>query len=225
MARPGRRFQNFFGNFIEILPVIEPPSDIYSAGFIPDFHIIYGIKKGGKSKLFYAAGPIVVEKADYATAGEGADLAGYLIGRFGTQSPTNRQKKPRSNQYINLILQPQTDYRQKLFVKQGDYHLGEGSDCTLGNGSTLTLYSDGRYHWLGHVSSTHGNDVWRTEFDFYDSNRNLIYTSPLSYLGTYWFFEYHMDDSDHWYDWGLDYTYPGSLFDIIAYVNMHETNC
>jgi 20S proteasome alpha/beta subunit len=61
--------------------------DIYSAGFIPDFHIIYGIKKGGKSKLFYAAGPIVVEKADYATAGEGADLAGYLIGRFGTQSP------------------------------------------------------------------------------------------------------------------------------------------
>jgi hypothetical protein len=55
---------------------------IYQPGYTPTTEIIYGIKMGGDSRLFYSLGPAVNEKTEYATGGVGIYMADFLASRM-----------------------------------------------------------------------------------------------------------------------------------------------
>jgi len=54
---------------------------IFQTGHCPSVDLIYGTKMGGRSKLFHAYGPIVIEKDVYVTAGNGSYIGDYIAGR------------------------------------------------------------------------------------------------------------------------------------------------
>lgn len=51
---------------------------IYQQGRCPEVELLYGIKSGGSSRLFYANGPLVNEKSDYCAAGTGTYMADFI---------------------------------------------------------------------------------------------------------------------------------------------------
>jgi 20S proteasome alpha/beta subunit len=55
---------------------------IYQPGYCPSAELVYGIVVDGNSKLFYASGPAVNEKEDYATGGVGRYMADFLVSRM-----------------------------------------------------------------------------------------------------------------------------------------------
>jgi 20S proteasome alpha/beta subunit len=55
---------------------------IYQPDSFPQAELIYGITKGGQSRLFQASGPLVNEES-YASSGIGYYLADFLAGRMG----------------------------------------------------------------------------------------------------------------------------------------------
>jgi hypothetical protein len=55
---------------------------IYQPGSFPEAELIYGITIGGRSRLFQACGPLVLEKS-YASSGIGHYLADFLAERMG----------------------------------------------------------------------------------------------------------------------------------------------
>jgi|GEM_PF-1671121 len=55
---------------------------IYQPGFCPHVDLIYGIKMDGDSKLFSAVGPVVNEKEEYYSAGQGYYMADFLARRM-----------------------------------------------------------------------------------------------------------------------------------------------
>jgi hypothetical protein len=58
---------------------------IYQPGFCPHVDLIYGIRVEGRSKLFSAVGPVVNEKEEYYSAGQGYYMADFLARRmFGS---------------------------------------------------------------------------------------------------------------------------------------------
>ncbi len=56
--------------------------EIYQPGYLPSTELVYGIKMEGKSRLFYAFGPAVNEKTEYATGGVGCYMADFLASRM-----------------------------------------------------------------------------------------------------------------------------------------------
>jgi len=56
--------------------------EIYQPGYLPSTELIYGIKMHDESKLFYALGPAVNEKVEYATGGVGVYMADFLASRM-----------------------------------------------------------------------------------------------------------------------------------------------
>jgi hypothetical protein len=55
---------------------------IYQPGFCPQVDLIYGIRMAGRSKLFSAVGPVVNEKGEYYSAGQGYYMADFLARRM-----------------------------------------------------------------------------------------------------------------------------------------------
>jgi hypothetical protein len=55
---------------------------IYQPGFCPHVDLIYGIKMNGDCKLFSAVGPVVNEKDEYYSAGQGYYMADFLARRM-----------------------------------------------------------------------------------------------------------------------------------------------
>lgn len=55
---------------------------IYQPGFCPQVDLIYGVKMDGRTKLFSAVGPVVNEKGEYYSAGQGYYMADFLAGRM-----------------------------------------------------------------------------------------------------------------------------------------------
>jgi hypothetical protein len=55
---------------------------IYQPGFCPQVELIYGIKMKGNCKLFSAVGPVVNEKDEYYSAGQGYYMADFLARRM-----------------------------------------------------------------------------------------------------------------------------------------------
>jgi 20S proteasome alpha/beta subunit len=55
---------------------------IYQVGFCPDAELIYGVKMGRTSRLFYALGPAIVEKEGYSTGGQGIYMSDFLTSRM-----------------------------------------------------------------------------------------------------------------------------------------------
>ena len=55
---------------------------IYQSGFCPHVDLIYGIKMDGDCKLFSAVGPVVNEKDEYYSAGQGYYMADFLARRM-----------------------------------------------------------------------------------------------------------------------------------------------
>jgi hypothetical protein len=51
---------------------------IYQPGFCPQVELIYGIKMKGNCKLFSAVGPVVNEKDEYYSAGQGYYMADFI---------------------------------------------------------------------------------------------------------------------------------------------------
>jgi hypothetical protein len=64
---------------------------IYQPGYCPTAELVYGVKMQGDSKLFYAYGPAVNEKENYATGGTGRIMADFLAARMQVLYPTLRQ--------------------------------------------------------------------------------------------------------------------------------------
>jgi hypothetical protein len=52
------------------------------SGFCPHVDLIYGIKMDGRTKLFSAVGPVVNEKDEYYSAGQGYYMADFLARRM-----------------------------------------------------------------------------------------------------------------------------------------------
>jgi len=55
---------------------------IYQRGYCPEAELIFGVKMGGRSKLFYALGPVVNEKDGYSAGGVGIYMADFLASRM-----------------------------------------------------------------------------------------------------------------------------------------------
>lgn len=60
---------------------------IFQTGHCPSVDLIYGVKMGGRSKLFHAYGPVVIEKDVYVTAGTGSYIGDYIAGRTTSDHP------------------------------------------------------------------------------------------------------------------------------------------
>ena len=58
---------------------------IYQPGYCPEAELIYGVKMTGKTKLFYALGPVVNEKEGYSSGGVGIYMADFLASRMYTR--------------------------------------------------------------------------------------------------------------------------------------------
>lgn len=55
---------------------------IYQPGCCPQVDLIYGVKMGGRTELFSAVGPVVNEKGEYYSAGQGYYMADFLARRM-----------------------------------------------------------------------------------------------------------------------------------------------
>jgi hypothetical protein len=55
---------------------------IYQRGMCPEVQLIYGVKMNGESKLFTASGPIVNEKHEYDSGGQGHYMADFLASKM-----------------------------------------------------------------------------------------------------------------------------------------------
>lgn len=64
---------------------------VYQPGFLPTTELIYGVKMAGDSRLFYAYGPAVNEKDEYATGGIGYYMADFLASRMFSSALNMRQ--------------------------------------------------------------------------------------------------------------------------------------
>lgn len=65
--------------------------EVYQTGYCPSANLIYGVKKGGQSKLFEASGPSVNEKNSYCSAGAGYYMADFLASRMYSHELTIQQ--------------------------------------------------------------------------------------------------------------------------------------
>jgi hypothetical protein len=64
---------------------------LYHPSDMPRTELIYGAKMGGQSRLFYAYGPAVNEKQQYAIGGVGAYIADFLASRIYKDNLNVRQ--------------------------------------------------------------------------------------------------------------------------------------
>lgn len=65
-----------------IKAVYHEYGQIYQSGQCPEVELIYGVKMGGRSRLFSATGPIVNEVERYKSAGAGYYMADFLASRM-----------------------------------------------------------------------------------------------------------------------------------------------
>jgi 20S proteasome alpha/beta subunit len=87
------------GGFDEVCDEIEKSikktykeyGGIFQGGYCPYVELIYGVKMGGKSKLFKADGPVVNEKLEHAASGSGLYLAHFISTRMYGQYLTVQQ--------------------------------------------------------------------------------------------------------------------------------------
>ena len=64
---------------------------IYQPGYCPTAELIDGVKMQQESRLFYAYGPAINEKKNYACGGAGRIMADFLAARMQVLYPTLRQ--------------------------------------------------------------------------------------------------------------------------------------
>lgn len=55
---------------------------VYQSGACPEVQLIYGVKMDGESRLFDASGPIVNEKHEYDSGGQGHYMADFLASKM-----------------------------------------------------------------------------------------------------------------------------------------------
>jgi len=108
---------------------------IYQRGQCPTAELIYGVKTSEGHKLFSANGPIVNERLDYYSSGQGYYLADFIA---------SRMFKPHLTLYQCVILAAYVLFEVKENVEGcgGDSHIAilrDGGDCGLINVNRVNM--------------------------------------------------------------------------------------